>query len=188
MAVEDLKADLRQYFLDARETLDPLDVDLRGQAVLTELANPAGLQDRDDDYEQGIVDILRTHAAEGALNESIAAAEVLAELRTPEANTRDGDFEPPPIEGELPAPVLTAIDPTTGFTGNATLPLLTATGSDFHPTSVIRFQGIGWPTTFVSTSELTVPIPYITQAGPVNVTVDTGGLISQPQTFTYEGA
>lgn len=86
------------------------------------------------------------------------------------------------------APVLSGISPNTapeagsGFT-------LTATGSDFSPSSVIRWNGSPLATTFVSGTTLTATVPasLIATAGTPTVTVFTptpGGGTSAGQTFT----
>jgi parallel beta-helix repeat protein len=92
-----------------------------------------------------------------------------------------------------PAPVLTAISPifrTAGTLGTFTL---TLTGSDFVPTSVVRWNGQDRPTAYGTSGQITAQIPQadVAAAGTASVTVYTppaGGGTSGSLTFTITAA
>jgi uncharacterized protein (TIGR03437 family) len=92
------------------------------------------------------------------------------------------------ISGNNPAPVLTSINPNTALANSGAF-TLTANGSGFAPTSVIRWNGQARTTTFVSATQLTASIPAgdLSSAGTVQVTVFTptpGGGTSSAVNFT----
>jgi hypothetical protein len=62
------------------------------------------------------------------------------------------------VSGNNPTPVLTSVSPMTVTAGNGAF-VLTVNGSNFTPTSQIRFNGVARPTTFVSPTQLTATIP-----------------------------
>jgi hypothetical protein len=183
MAVEDLKADLRTYLATAEDHLPPIDVQLRAKAVISELANPSGLQEHEDPFESGLEDILRSHADVGALGESIAAEAILAEQAQPESPTSDTpSWTPPP-----PAPpVLNTISPTTGQINDPAQLTLTANGSAFKDGDVIVWDGAtDLGTTYVSESQLTSEVPSgLTEARGYPVHVRSGELTSGSATYT----
>jgi YD repeat-containing protein len=87
-----------------------------------------------------------------------------------------------------PAPTLSSIAPTSAAAGGGAF-TLTATGTSFIASSVVRWNGSDRSTTFVSGTELQAAIPAsdIAAAGSVAVTVFTptpGGGSSSAQTFT----
>jgi hypothetical protein len=89
-------------------------------------------------------------------------------------------------------PVLTSLSPTSAAVGGGSF-TLTATGSGFAPTSVVRWNGADRTTTFVSSSQLRATIPATDRAsvGTAQVTVFTpapGGGLSSPLTFTITSA
>jgi len=95
------------------------------------------------------------------------------------------------VSGPRPEPVLTGISPATKVAGSGAF-TLTATGSGFTPQSVIRWNGADRPTTYGSSTQLTVAIPAtdVATEGSASVTVYTpapGGGTSSPQTFTVSG-
>lgn len=71
-----------------------------------------------------------------------------------------------------PPPVLTMLAPNTVATGASAF-TLTVSGSQFIPGSVVRWDGVGRATLFVSATELTTPVlaAEVTVTGVVNVTV-----------------
>ena len=70
-----------------------------------------------------------------------------------------------------PAPLITAITPSSGPTSGGTL--VTITGQNFQPGGWVRFgPSFGYSLTFVSPTELTVMTPYSSVAGPVTVTLN----------------
>ena len=83
-------------------------------------------------------------------------------------------------------PTLTSIAPTTAVHGGAD-GTITCTGTKFVTGSVIQFNGVAQPTTYVSATSLTTPAKHslVPAAGTVAVTVANGGLVTAPQTFTY---
>jgi len=87
-----------------------------------------------------------------------------------------------------PTPSLFSLSPSSATTGASDL-TLTVTGSNFIATSVVRWNGLERPTTFVSSTALTAAIPAadIASAGTANVTVFNpapGGGASSAATFT----
>jgi hypothetical protein len=83
-------------------------------------------------------------------------------------------------------PTLSALDPNTAVIGDADL-VMTVTGADFNPTSIITFNGGNEPTTYVSATELSTTIKpaTATTAGAYPVTVKTSTLESDPLDFTF---
>jgi hypothetical protein len=87
-----------------------------------------------------------------------------------------------------PRPNLTSISPTAANTGEGAF-TLTVNGSSFISSSVVRWNGMDRPTTFVSSVRLTAAIPAsdIAADGTAQVTVfnpPPGGGTSSPATFT----
>jgi subtilisin family serine protease len=82
-----------------------------------------------------------------------------------------------------PVPVLTSLSPTSVSTGDTSF-TVTAVGSGFASTSVVRWNGADRPTTFVSSTQLRATLPASDRAavGTAQVTVFTpapgGGLSS----------
>ncbi|MGH9801728.1 MAG: IPT/TIG domain-containing protein, partial [Blastocatellia bacterium] len=76
------------------------------------------------------------------------------------------------ISGDNPVPALTSLSPNNGLVGSGSL-TLTVNGSNFVPTSVVRWGGANRATAFVSNSQLTASIPAsdLASAGTINVTV-----------------
>ncbi len=71
-----------------------------------------------------------------------------------------------------PAPTLTSLSPNAAFKGDPAF-MLTVTGTNFVPTSVVRWNGVDRVTTFVSATQLIAAIPDTDLAsdGMVDVTV-----------------
>ena len=96
----------------------------------------------------------------------------------------------PPITVDAslnPTPLATSLSPTTIVAGSSAL-TLTVNGSKFLASSVVRWNGAGRPTTFVSATQLQASIDASDLAvpGTSNVTVFTpapGGGVSSPLTF-----
>jgi hypothetical protein len=89
-----------------------------------------------------------------------------------------------------PAPLLTAVSPTSATAGGASF-TLTATGSNFLVTSAVHWNGAARPTTFVSATQLTATIPAsdVATAGTAQVTVVNpapGGGTSSAIAFTIQ--
>ncbi len=87
-----------------------------------------------------------------------------------------------------PPPSVASIAPASAMAGGAAF-TLTVNGSNFISTSVVRWNGSGRSTTFVSSTELTVAISAadIANAGTANITVynpDPGGGASNGATFS----
>jgi hypothetical protein len=88
--------------------------------------------------------------------------------------------------GQTPVtPVLTALVPNKGPTNSAT-ENVRVQGTGFLSTSVVKFGATLVPGTFVSTTEITAFAPSSPTAGPVNVTVTNGTLVSNALPYTYE--
>ncbi|MGE0126509.1 MAG: PKD domain-containing protein [Blastocatellales bacterium] len=92
------------------------------------------------------------------------------------------------IAGNNPAPSLASISPNTALINSGAF-TLTANGSNFTPSSVVRWNGQARTTNYVSGTQLTADIPSsdLTSAGTAQVTVFTptpGGGTSSAQTFT----
>jgi uncharacterized protein (TIGR03437 family) len=87
-----------------------------------------------------------------------------------------------------PAPTVTSLSPNAAFAGDPAF-VLTVTGTNFVPTSVVRWNGIARVTTFVSATQLTAAIPNTDLAtdGAFDVTVfnpTPGGGTSSAVKFT----
>jgi hypothetical protein len=87
-----------------------------------------------------------------------------------------------------PVPTATSISPNIVMYGGASF-TMTINGTDFVPTSVVRFNGSDRPTTFVSSTQLTAGIPGsdMTVMGSYPITVfnpTPAGGTSNAQTFT----
>ena len=100
-----------------------------------------------------------------------------------------GGGTPPPPSAN-PVPTLTSISPTSATAGGVAF-TLTANGSNFISSSVVRWGGANRTTTFVSSTQLTAAIPAssIANGGTANVTVfnpTPGGGSTTPLTFTVE--
>ncbi len=82
-------------------------------------------------------------------------------------------------------PVLSSLSPSSKAAGSGAF-TLTVNGSHFAPNSLVRWRGLPQPTTFVSSTKLTVAIPasYITTAGAVKVRVITP-LMGASGTLTF---
>ena len=92
------------------------------------------------------------------------------------------------ISGLNPAPVLTSLNPNNRLVNSGEF-TLTAIGSNFAPTSVVRWNGQNRVTNFVSSTELsaTIPASDLTTAGTAQVRVFTpapGGGTSGAAPFT----
>ncbi|RPH75994.1 hypothetical protein EHM76_00135 [bacterium] len=82
-------------------------------------------------------------------------------------------------------PALASISPTSTASGAGTQ-LLTATGTNFTPQSVIWVNGVAQATTFVSKTSLTATVTKKATAGTWPVVVVTGGVVTTaPQTWTF---
>jgi len=95
-----------------------------------------------------------------------------------------------PIIVTNPGPVLTAINPTSILEGSAGF-VMTALGSDFSDSSVVRWNGADRATTFVSENELQADIPASDVAAPGTVLISVftpgpGGGLSATQTLTVD--
>ena len=87
-----------------------------------------------------------------------------------------------------PAPVLTSFTPSSAIAGDNAF-TLTVTGSSFIPASVIRWNGTGLTTTFVSSTQLTAYIDTsrLATGGTQSITIfnpTPGGGTSPARTFT----
>ena len=87
-----------------------------------------------------------------------------------------------------PVPTTTGISPTSKTVGDGAF-TLTVNGTNFIPTSVVRFAGADRTTTYVSATQLTAAIPAgdLTSAGAYNITVFNpapGGGTSNAQPLT----
>ena len=94
-----------------------------------------------------------------------------------------------PFTVNNPKPVLTAISPASIIAGGSAF-TLTATGSNFVASSVVRWRGVPLSTTYVSSTELQAAVPagYLLD-GAVNVTIlnpTPGGGVSATQTLTID--
>jgi hypothetical protein len=82
-------------------------------------------------------------------------------------------------------PTLTSLSPDTAVSGDPDF-VLTCTGTNFVPGSVIHFGIEDEPTTLVSDTEVTTGVkPSLFAPAVVPVTVRTGNLISDPVDFTF---
>lgn len=81
------------------------------------------------------------------------------------------------VRALLPVPMLTSISPDNAAAGAADT-MLTATGSDFVPTTELRLDGIRLTTTYVSATQLraTIPAAQLVMGRSATVTAVTPGL------------
>ena len=98
----------------------------------------------------------------------------------PGSNITTGDAGPV----ELPPLVLSDISPDSMVVGSGTFPL-SVTGSGFTPESVVVFNDLDMPTTFVSQTELTADCPVEAAATIVDVEVHRGDDMSDVLTFEF---
>ena len=88
--------------------------------------------------------------------------------------------------GVAEAPVITSLTPATAAIGDAAF-TLSVIGTGFTPTSVISFNGLDEPTTFVSPTEVSTGVDmsvWLAEA-VVPVTVTNGDVVSDPMDFTF---
>ncbi len=118
----------------------------------------------------------------------VAAGTAQVTVFTPVPGGGTSNFQPFFINN--PPPTLAAISPSSAPAGEPGL-ILIVTGSNFVPGSVVRWNGVSRPTTFIGSSQLRAAIPASDLAGPgmATVTVFTpappmGGQTSTGQTFT----
>jgi hypothetical protein len=91
-----------------------------------------------------------------------------------------------------PVPTTSSLAPNSAIAGGTAF-TLTVNGTNFVSNSVVRWNGVDRPTTFVSATQLTAAIPAadIAVTGTAAVTVfnpTPGGGTSNPQTFTISGS
>src|SRR5262249_16910487 len=91
---------------------------------------------------------------------------------------------------KAPAPTISFVTPTATFAGNSTLSIRIL-GSNFTPTSVVRFNGQALVTTFVSSVEMQAIVTpdLLRPSGAYTVTVETpepGGGVSKSLTFNVQ--
>ena len=92
-----------------------------------------------------------------------------------------------PLVVNNPAPSLTSISPTSAVVGSGPI-TLTATGSNFTPSSVVQVNGASRSTSFVSGAQLTATLTAadLSNAGFLSITVASSGGTSAPLTFTVK--
>jgi len=88
---------------------------------------------------------------------------------------------------KVPPPKITLLNPSSAVTGNASF-MLTVTGKNFAPSSVVQWKGSARTTTFLSSTSLQAAIDSsdVAVAGAANVTVSNppaSGGVSGPSTF-----
>ncbi|GGB68937.1 hypothetical protein GCM10007424_06130 [Flavobacterium suaedae] len=86
-------------------------------------------------------------------------------------------------------PVITSLSPSSAIAGTGAF-TLTVEGTDFTPSSTVRWNGSSRTTTYVSDTQLTASIPAtdVTTAGSASVTVATGTATSNTLTFIIDPA
>ena len=112
---------------------------------------------------------------------------VTATATDPDGNTSEFSLAVP-VGTAQPAPVIQSITPSSVLAGSAAV-LITVQGSNFIPTSVIKWNDADRPTTFISATELrfTAPASDLTTPGSFRIAVATpapGGGISNESVFT----
>jgi hypothetical protein len=108
------------------------------------------------------------------------------DVTTPRGWIGPQDPYAPPV-----TPTLASLDPVSRVVAPTDDMVLTATGSDFLPSSVIEFAGNVERTTYVSPTQLTTIIRGDMFTGPdpaIPVRVLTAGLASDPLTFEITAA
>jgi hypothetical protein len=93
------------------------------------------------------------------------------------------------ITVKVTEPSITSVSPSSRTAGTGTF-TLTVNGTDFTPSSTIRWNGSSRTTTYVSATQLTASIPAadITTAGSADITVTTGTATSNILTFIIDPA
>jgi hypothetical protein len=104
-------------------------------------------------------------------------------LNEPPGSNVGGEAETPPPE--LPALVLTSVDPVSAvISADPDVPL-TVTGSGFDATCVVVFDDADLATAFVSETELTASAPMAAAPAVVDVEVHRGDDLSDVRTFEF---
>jgi IPT/TIG domain len=83
----------------------------------------------------------------------------------------------------VPQPTLTLLDPN-NILINETAPCV-LTGTNFSASSVVRWAGVDTPPTFISATELNMPIPVRATPGAVDVAVVNGVVVGNSLPFSY---
>lgn len=107
-------------------------------------------------------------------NKSSVILRLLPSGATGSGTLRIDNFQVQATSALNPTPVLTAVSPTSIAAGSNGF-TLTVTGSGFTAGSVVRFNGVDRPTTFISSGQLTASIPAsdVVLAGAYPITVAT---------------
>jgi len=133
---------------------------------------------------QGGVAPAPQHTEEQEQAIAVAKAQHLSSLNEPPPGSDVIPGGGPTVPPELPPLVLSDIDPDTMVVGTGTFSL-TVTGSGFGPESVVVFDDVDVPTTFVSTTELTADCPVSAAADIVDVEVHRGDDMSDVLQFEF---
>ncbi len=137
-------------------------------------------------------DLATTFVSSTALTATIPAANLVnpgtAALTALNPTPGGGLSAPMSFDVSAPAPTLQTLSPAVRSAGSAAF-TLTATGSGFVTTSIVRWNGVAMPTTFVNATTLTASIAAANTTTPGAVAVSIfnptpGGGTSTPSTFT----
>jgi hypothetical protein len=91
------------------------------------------------------------------------------------------------IKVTVAVPAITSISPTSKVANTGAF-TLNVYGTDFSPSTIIRWNGSNRTTTYVSATQLSAAIPAsdITAAGTASITAATGTAVSNAQVFTID--
>jgi hypothetical protein len=126
---------------------------------------------------------------QGSVAEITGPAKIVVTSDVPGSVLIDGEpaFTPPPDIPLDEAPAVTALTPATAVAGDATDITMIVEGDGFTPASVIRFNGLDEPTTFIDASQVSTVVKPSLFVVPADcpVTVRNGAAISNAQTFSF---
>lgn len=95
------------------------------------------------------------------------------------------------VQTKAATPIIIQLQPPSVNVGTATPVALTITGTNFVPGSMVRFDGVAQPTTYVSSGQLTTTLPpdKVAQDGVIHVTVfNPASGESSPAALTVKAA
>jgi hypothetical protein len=126
---------------------------------------------------------------EGSVAEITGPAMISVTSDVPGSVLVDGQpaFTPPPDIPADMAPAITALTPATAVAGDATDIDMIVEGSGFTPASVISFNGLSEPTTFIDDTQVSTGVKpsLFTVPADCPVAVRNGQTVSNSLTFSF---
>ena len=107
------------------------------------------------------------------------AGNIRLQIRKTDGSTTRINFDDVSVSSyvsQVPTPVINSLSPSNKIAGSSTF-TLTVSGTGFVANSIINWNGIALPTTYISSTSLTASVAasYIASAGTAGVTVSTSG-------------